>query len=186
MHTGSRDRTTSPQKRSRHAIACDNSQRGIATIWVIGFGPALLALLVLVTEIASLWLARIELETAAEAGALACVRAWGGQPGDTLIIRNAAATVGGSFAQANTVLGNTFTLAPNSVTFGSYVSGTITAGAPGTIPNGTRACVVQATAVVPGLWSGFGGSRSIQARASARYDTNLNAPRLVRVSTVVP
>jgi hypothetical protein len=148
----------------------------------------MLALLVLVTEISSLWLARIELETAVESGALACVKVWGGLPDTSPGDRTAAVAAGVSFAQANTVLGNTLTIAP-SVTFGSYSGGTFTAAGASMITNdGRRACIVHAVVSVPGLWNGFGGSRSIQARATARFDTSSSppGPRLVQVTTVIP
>lgn len=148
----------------------------------------MLALLVLVTEISSLWLARIELETAVESGALACGKVWGSLPDTDPADRTTAAAAGVSFTQANTVLGNTITIAP-SVTFGSYSSGTFTTAGSSTILNdGRRACVVYATVSVPGLWNGFGGARSIQARATARYDTSSSppGPRLVHVTTVIP
>jgi hypothetical protein len=178
---------TRPLKPPQLRHSCDDFRRGVATLWIVGFGPALLALLVLVTEISSLWLARIELETAVESGALACVKVWGNLPDTSPSDRTTAEAAGVSFAQANTVLGNTFTIAPGSVTFGSYASGTFTAAGP-TIPNdGTRACVVYATVDVPGLWNGLGGApRSIQARATARYDSSTSTPRLVRVTTYGP
>mgnify|MGYP002635338696 CR=1 FL=1 len=188
MHSESKDKITRPKKRPPERAVSKDSRRGVATIWVVGFGPALLGLLVLVTEISSLWLARIELETAVEAGALACVKVWGGSA-DTSPNRDTAAAAGVSFAQANTVLGNTFTIPPSSATFGSYAiaTRTFTAGDP-IIPNdGTRAVILYATVDVPGLWNGFGGPRSIQARATALYDTSSTpAPRIVSVTTVNP
>ena len=186
MHNESRDTTTRLQQRPRK-IAGRLPRRAVATVWIVGFGPAMLALLVLVTEISSMWLARVELETAVESGALACVKVWGGLPDTSASDRTTAAAAGVRFTQANTVLGNMITTTP-SVTFGSYSSGTFTAAGQ-TIPNdGRRACIVYATVSVPGLWDGFGGPRSIQARATARYDTSSSPgkPRLVHVTTVLP
>lgn len=186
MHNESRDTTTRLQQRPRK-IAGRLPRRAVATVWIVGFGPAMLALLVLVTEISSLWLARVELETAVESGALASVKVWGGLTDTLPSDRTTASAAGVSFAQANTVVGNTITIAP-TVTFGSYSGGTFTAAGQ-TIPNdGTRACIVYATVSVPGIWNGFGGPRSIQARATARYDISSSPgkPRLVRLTTVLP
>ncbi len=52
-------------------------RHGIATLWLILLLPVLLILLAVVVEIANLWLARLELENAMEAAALAAVTEWG-------------------------------------------------------------------------------------------------------------
>lgn len=65
-------------------------------IWL----PCLLALFVALTGVANLWLARVELENAMEAAALAAVKHWGeAGGGDTLTPRQ----VGVAYAQANAV-----------------------------------------------------------------------------------
>ena len=69
--------------------------------------PALLAVLVLVTDLARIWLARVELETAVEAGALAGARSWGAANDeypetDQLNARNTAVL----FTEANGVVGS--------------------------------------------------------------------------------
>ncbi|MCS7303479.1 MAG: pilus assembly protein TadG-related protein, partial [Thermoguttaceae bacterium] len=53
------------------------ARRGIATFWLLLFVPVFLVLLGLVVNVANLWLARVELETALEAAALAAVKEWG-------------------------------------------------------------------------------------------------------------
>lgn len=81
----------------RHA-----SRRGIATIWIVLAGPTILALFILLSDIANLWVARVELENALEAAALAAVKEWGdASGGDTMVPRQ----IGADFAFANNVVG---------------------------------------------------------------------------------
>lgn len=73
---------------------------GSATLWMLIWLPCLLALFVALVGVANLWLARVELENALEAAALAAVKRWGeAGGGDTLIPRQ----VGVAYAQANAV-----------------------------------------------------------------------------------
>jgi Flp pilus assembly protein TadG len=76
--------------------------RGSATIWLIAALPVLLILFCFVINIAQQWLARVELENALEAAALAAVKEWGdANGGDTLIPRE----VGIEYANLNRVRG---------------------------------------------------------------------------------
>jgi hypothetical protein len=85
-------------------------RRGWATLWLIIWLPALLVLLSALLGIANLWLARVELETALEAAALAAVKEWGDQGGgETFIPRQ----VGVEFAAANCVRGVPVAIDPN-------------------------------------------------------------------------
>jgi len=73
-------------------------RRGWATLWLIIWLPALLALFCALVGIANLWLARVEAENAMEAAALAAVKQWGdANGGDTLIPRQ----IGQAYAAAN-------------------------------------------------------------------------------------
>jgi len=75
-------------------------RRGWATLWLIIWLPALLALFCALVAIANLWLARVEAENAMEAAALAAVKQWGdANGGDTLIPRQ----IGQAYAAANCV-----------------------------------------------------------------------------------
>jgi hypothetical protein len=81
-------------RRQRH-------RRGLAGVWVIAAGPALLTMLCFTVEIGNLWLARGELETALEAAALAAVKEWRdtnstSQARDFAVVYAAANTVAGS------------------------------------------------------------------------------------------
>ena len=166
MPIQTRFRSIRSQTHSRRRVQPETPRRrGIATIWLVAFGPAFLSLLVLTSEIASLWLARIELETAVESGALAAVTVWCSDS-DTAAVRTKAEMAAKSFAQANTILGNTFTLGASPVTFGSLSGGVFNNGAASPIVLAQRACLVHASVNVESLW-GFSGPHPIQASATA-------------------
>ncbi|MCR9115418.1 MAG: pilus assembly protein TadG-related protein [bacterium] len=75
-------------------------RRGISTLWLILLLPCLVISICLVIEISNLWIARAELETAAEAAALAAVKEWGDAGGgDTLVPRQ----FGEAFGEANEI-----------------------------------------------------------------------------------
>lgn len=79
-----------------------SSRRGSATIWLILALPVLLVLFCFTLNIAQQWLARVELENALEAAALAAVKEWGDAGGgDTIIPRE----VGIQYAQLNSMRG---------------------------------------------------------------------------------
>ena len=74
---------------------------GIALLKILLLIPVVITLLVLVLEVANLWVARLELENALEAAALAAVKEWGDENGanGTFVPRH----VGNEFSKANTV-----------------------------------------------------------------------------------
>lgn len=77
-------------------------RQGIVTFWAIVTIPIFLIMLCTVLEIGNLWLARIQLKNALEAGALAAVKNWGdAKGGDTNISRQVAY----QFTAANTING---------------------------------------------------------------------------------
>jgi hypothetical protein len=87
-----------------------STRRGWASLWLVIWLPALLVLFSALLGIANLWLARVELENAMEAAALAAVKQWGGQcGGDTLGPR----CVGVEFAAANRVRGQSVHISSN-------------------------------------------------------------------------
>lgn len=202
-HHGATGRTGSPlmipadhraNRSARRTPSC--ARRGIATYWIIGLVPAALALTVLLTDYGNVWLAREELENAVEAGALAGAKQWGdrsnaGAAGiaNRTLAHNAAKT----YAEANTILGQTFTVNANNnvaatnnnnVCPGDVLLGRVLlvgAGpfydfnasvSPGASPAFAtrRGCRVSATTTVNSLWVGFGvGPYTIRATAVARY-----------------
>ncbi len=86
------------------------SRRGSATLWLIVTLPVLLVLFCFAINIAQQWLARVELENALEAAALAAVKEWGdANGGDTLIPRE----VGIEYANLNRMRGFRVQIADN-------------------------------------------------------------------------
>lgn len=146
-------------------------------------GPAFLSLFVLVTEIGNLWLAKIELRNAAEAGALAGAKAWGDNA-DSSAVRSAARLAAQAFAEANTITGVTISVnanddgaggnlvCPGDVLLGRFTGSTLDASPAalaGPVPASERGVRVHASALVPGLWNKINGSFPIQVAATARY-----------------
>src|SRR5262249_5101137 len=75
-------------------------------IWL----PCLLALLVTLVGVSNLWLARVELENACEAAAIAAVKQWGDVGGgETLVPRQ----VGVEYAEANGIRGSGLAIGTN-------------------------------------------------------------------------
>ena len=74
----------------------------------------LLLLLILLIEIGNIWRARVELETAMEAAALAAVKQWGDSAGaDNTAANTTARDVGVIYAAANTVTGDPVVITKN-------------------------------------------------------------------------
>ena len=94
MIAESRLKTPSPSRR-----LC--TRAGIATLKIILLIPVVITLLVMVLEVANLWIARVEFENALESAALAAAKDWGDDHGasGTLTPRE----VGNEFAKSNTV-----------------------------------------------------------------------------------
>lgn len=149
----------------RHPVLSRRS--GVATVWVIAGVPAFLTLLIMLTDLGTVWQARAELETALEAAALAGVQQWKIVPADTITPRNTAI----AFAQANTVVGQTFILDSNfsgiDPNGNAFCSGDIVFGqidlaqnfSAGTVPAapdyfGVR---VRKTVSIASLWTKFAG-----------------------------
>ncbi|QDU99218.1 pilus assembly protein TadG-related protein [Lignipirellula cremea] len=87
-------------RRTRSIRQARRQQRGIASIWTLLLVPVIAIGLVLVVEIANLWIARAELENAMEAAALAAVKEWGDNIGGSTATPR---TVGKDYAALNTV-----------------------------------------------------------------------------------
>ncbi len=176
-------------------------RRGIATVWIIASVPAIFTLLILLTDIGTVWQARMELETAAESAALAAVKEWKAT-GDIHLARTAAQ----DFAKANTVLGYPVMLASNgggggvnenSLCDGDILLGNLTSAGvfeSGVTPSSTNyyGCRVIHAQTVPSLWKTFAGVTfgpyTIHAEAVARLQFNPGGtPQLTRpVSIVCP
>jgi hypothetical protein len=85
-------------------------RRGVVTLWLILALPVLLLLLIFLVEIGNIWRARVELENALEAAALAAVKEWGDSSGTANL---AARNVGVTYAAANTVTGSPVIITTN-------------------------------------------------------------------------
>lgn len=169
-------------------------RRGIATVWIIAAVPAIFTLLIVLTDVGTVWQARMELETATEAAALAAVQEWKAT-GDTNLARTAAQ----NFAHANTVLGYPVTINSNAggggtndnsqcegdILLGNLTSdGVLDAGNAPSSTNYYGARVIHAQQV-PSLWKMFAGVTfgpyTIHAEAVARLQFNPGGtPELTR------
>lgn len=164
--------------------------------------PALLALFVVLVDIAQLWVARIELANALEAAALAAVKEWGDADGGST---QRPRQVGAEYAAANTVIGVPVVLDlnfdenaepnENAGCSGSLVFGAVLGTAPPYVFDADadpqdHAYGVRTQAAVPvaSLWSElFGisfGTRTVSATATARYAAAARRPQLVHVEAV--
>ena len=95
---------------NRRSPSGDSRRRGIATVWLILWGPVLLVLFCITLDLANLWIARIELRNALDGASQATVKHWGdGGTNSTDVPRK----VGVAFADANTILGNPLAIASN-------------------------------------------------------------------------
>ncbi|MDB5384979.1 MAG: hypothetical protein JWM11_625 [Planctomycetaceae bacterium] len=140
---------------------------GIATVWVIAGVPAFLTLLIMLTDLGTIWQARTELETALESAALAAVQQWKIVPADTITPRNTAI----AFGSANTVVGQTFVLNDNysgiNTNGNAFCQGDIVFGeidlaqnfASGNVPNAPNyyGVHVKKTVSIASLWKKFAG-----------------------------
>lgn len=90
-----------PPKRHRGTTG-RTDRRGVVTFWTILCVPLLLLILAVVVEVNRLWQARVQLENALEAAALATVKEWGDHGGTAANIPVALA-VGKDFARANAI-----------------------------------------------------------------------------------
>ncbi len=183
------------------------ARKGIAAIWVILAVPVVLVVLILVTDIAHLRLARIEAENALEAAALAAVKQWR-DGGNTAANRTAARQACLSFAAANTVVGHPVALDANEnqssgdANDNASITGNVVLGAvahtgggwqlkPATAPGRGKpfGVHVQATVPVNSLWGQFGGLTfgpySVSAQATAYFPED-GEPELIRINGIAP
>lgn len=176
-------------------------RRGSATLWLVIWLPCLLALFSVLLGVSNLWLARVELENAVEAAALAAAKEWGDdQRGETLVARE----VGVAYAAANHVRGGGVVLGlnyqdahpnQNRDAAGDLIFGVIDDSDPDHIvfnanvePSGAEAkYAVRVEATVPlqplgGVpFVGALAHYSVQAKATAQYDSLTRRVKLIRV-----
>ena len=182
-----------------------NARRCVAAVWLLVVAPACILMLVVVTELSNLWLARVQLENALEAAALAGVQIWG----DTGSLTNARAGAV-EMALANAIVGEPLVITPNgggpganenASCSGNVILGGITIAPPTTFAAGTApdcgalipihyGVRCQATVAVDSLWSSiFGftvGQHDVSATATALYicpAATGGPPRIVQIDT---
>lgn len=180
-------------------------RRGTTTIWLVLGLPLMILFLCGVVEIGNQWRARVELQSALEAAALAAVKQWSDAPGNTTDSRSLSRTVGQMFAAANAISGQSVALAPNeningdindnlnpagNIVLGTValVGGELQFDASG-LAGGVNAFGVrtQATVSVPRVCPSLsGGNFSVSAQAVARVATSGANPQLVRIDRYLP
>ena len=175
-------------------------RRGSFTVWLLVAAPVMLLMLVSVTGIGSLWLARSELSNLADATALTGAKLWG-DLGDSAATRTQVHYGAAAIAQANTILGVSSPVDPNddplAINNNAACPGTITLGrltsstfAADEVPLsvGERACRVELLTSINLPFFGSVGSIgpfTIRASAVARYDgasPGTGTPRLVNIT----
>jgi Flp pilus assembly protein TadG len=169
-------------------------RRGAVTIWTILAVPFILTILCVVVELGGLWQARVQLENALEAAALAAVQEWG-QQGGTVERVAAAETAGKAYARANVIHGTAVDLDNGAVVPAvGWAFGTATRNGSGfdftANPQAEKdfAVVVQATAKVPAIFSPVFSRwlccSSVTVGTAAYYDqsTTPHRPRLIRIN----
>lgn len=163
-------------------------------MWTVLCIPLILTILFVVAEVSQLWQARVQLENAMEAAALAAVQEWGDTGGG---IKNIAAaqTAGRAYGKANLVHGVQVDLDDQSVvptvawSFGSAMprgSGFDFTSAPEA--NSKFAVVLQATVKVARLCRSILGpaakDSTVTVKIAAFYDPAATQPqpRLIRLN----
>jgi Flp pilus assembly protein TadG len=192
----------SPVKRrkgNRSAFPSHRRRGGIVALWVILITPALMLMLFFVSDIGKIWIARIELENALEAAALAGVKTWGEAGGGPTATARAVSV---EYASVNTVDGLSLVITSNlnaanppnenASTTGNLVFGSATQSGPnwifdpGTAPScGSRSYAIraQSTAPVTSFCNGFlglpFGPYEVEVETTAIYQCVANTPRIV-------
>jgi Flp pilus assembly protein TadG len=199
----SRSRPANPSSRA----VVHGSRRGIAGLWVLVAVPALVGVLLFIIDVAVIWQAQGEAQTAVEAAALAAVREYA-QNNVTYDADTRDAAV--AYAAANTagvgqpVLPAVFVDRNNgNAASGDVVLGQITGAGPFTFDSnappinpvcngGPRLAVMvrtehQVNSLILSTFLGQPvGTYYVQARAVAQFDCTAGTPRLVQVTAYDP
>lgn len=185
--------------------SCHQARRGIAGLWLLVMVPALVGVLLFIIDVAVIWQAQGEAQTAVEAAALAAVREYAnGNPSYDSDTRDAAV----QYAAANTA-GVGQPLLPSvyvdsnlgNAASGDVVLGEITGAGPYTFDSnapptgctpGRRLAVMvrtehQVDSLILSTFLGRPvGTYYVQARAVAQYECSAGEPRLIQVSAYDP
>ena len=155
----------------------------------------------IVSDVARIWLARVELQSATEAAATAGVDSWGDAAADNYANRLAARGIAESIGETNTVLGTAITVAQNDngsgvdndnnnnadcdngeVVLGRLSGGVLDATANNPIAVSERAVLVRKTQTIASIWTFLGGTYTISVQAVARSDAG--DPRLTEINSL--
>ncbi len=177
-----------------------STRSGIATIWVLVSMPVMLTLLVMLVDAGNLWVARVELKNALDAGALSGAKTWG-EGGSTQQSRLDAQDA----FNTNTILGIQYSIStavggcsngntsPSATT--EILLGRITTGANGftfdcdATPTGVESFAVRTrkTISVPSVASTFLGLSlnpyQVTSQSYSRYARPSGPPQLVHINT---
>lgn len=167
------------------------------TLWTILAVPVLFTVLCVVVEVGRLWQARVQLENALEAAALAAIQEWGQRGGNEEQVA-AGETLGKTYALANAVQGRPVDLEDRAVVpavawaFGTATPrGTAFDFTPDPRAKANLAVVIEATARVPtlfrSLWGAWAKEPTVTAGTAAYYDQSVQPPkpRLIRIRDCV-
>ncbi len=168
--------------------------RGSVTVWTLLCVPLVLTVLAVMVEVNRLWQARVQLENALEAAALAAVQEWSDRGGGVEEVA-AAQAMGLAYARANTIHGVPVELENAEMTSGAaWHFGRVTArgtgydfrpapDSPGDLAVLLEARVRVARLLKPLLGSSI-GETTVAARVAASYDDSAAPPRprLIRIN----
>jgi Flp pilus assembly protein TadG len=167
-------------KRTRRPGRCRRA--GISAVWLLLALPVLLIMFFSITTIAGLWMARIELENAAEAAARAAVKVWG-DGADTPANRTTAHQAAAALAMSNLIFNSALTVDPNNddtqvnnnatcpgtILLGQLVGSTFVADQSPAAAN-ERGAYVSLSGTVTSPWlGGMTGPFTVNATAAAVY-----------------
>jgi len=170
-------------------------------MWVVIFGSSLMLMLGFVVEAGNIWLGRVELIHALEAGALAGAKVWG-DGADDAATRSAARLAAQEFAQANTVTGSPIAITTNDnlsgldndgnnnlacdgdVVLGNLSGGVFDSSVGNPMAANERAVLVRGSFNVNGITSLFNPPYVVTGQAIARAD-GTGSVRLVEVTTII-
>ena len=172
---------------TRNRQPSHRARRGIVTLWTLLFVPLLFVILGAVIEVGRMWQARVQLENALEAAALASVHEWAHRGGQAKEIA-ASRAVGELYAHANSVQGRPIDLRSNSAMalakweFGQALPrGPAFQFTPLSSAPQNPAVVLRASVKTPTLFramfSGLLADATVSAQTAACFDHSLTPPR---------
>lgn len=155
---------------NRRGLVPRSPRRGVAIVWLLAVCPVLFAMMVLVADVAGLWLVELQLETAASAGALAGAKVWGESDDE-----GQARTAAQSFTNANEPSAPAAARRGGTADTPDRWQVTVELGE----RNGQPVCAVEVQQLVDSFWPGIAGPYRLRQRAVAVYDETTQQPTLL-------